>query len=494
MSSFVADKIVMDGLTYDDVLLIPAYSEVLPKQVELKTKFSRNIELNVPFVTAAMDTVTEASMAIAIAREGGIGVIHKNMTIEEQARQVAIVKRAENGMIYDPVTIRRGSTVKDALDMMHDYHIGGIPVVDDENHLVGIVTNRDLRFERHMDKKIDEVMTSENLVTTHIQTDLVAAASILQENKIEKLPVVDNENRLVGLITYKDITKAKDKPMACKDAKGRLRVAAGVGVTVDTLDRAKALVEAGADAIVIDTAHGHSKGVVEKLHQVKAAFPNVDVVVGNVATGAAAKYLVENGADGVKVGIGPGSICTTRVVAGVGVPQLSAVYDVYSALQGTGVPLIADGGLRYSGDVVKALAAGGSCVMIGSLVAGTEESPGDTIIFNGRKFKSYRGMGSLEAMEQKNGSKDRYFQGDTKDVKKLVPEGIAGRVPYKGTVQEVIYQLMGGLRSGMGYCGAATIEKLHDAKFTRITNAGVLESHPHDITITSEAPNYSRPE
>ena len=494
MSSFVADKIVMDGLTYDDVLLIPAYSEVLPKEVELKTKFSRNIELNIPFVTAAMDTVTEASMAIAIAREGGIGVIHKNMTIEEQARQVAIVKRAENGMIYDPVTIRRGSTVKDALDMMHDYHIGGIPVVDDENHLVGIVTNRDLRFERHMDKKIDEVMTSENLVTTHIQTDLIAAAAILQENKIEKLPVVDNENHLVGLITYKDITKAKDKPMACKDAKGRLRVAAGVGVTVDTLDRAKALVEAGADAIVIDTAHGHSKGVVEKLYQVKAAFPNVDVVVGNVATGAAAKYLVENGADGVKVGIGPGSICTTRVVAGVGVPQLSAVYDVYSALQGTGVPLIADGGLRYSGDVVKALAAGGSCVMIGSLVAGTEESPGDTIIFNGRKFKSYRGMGSLEAMEQKNGSKDRYFQGDTKDVKKLVPEGIAGRVPYKGTVQEVIYQLMGGLRSGMGYCGAASIEKLHGAKFTRITNAGVLESHPHDITITSEAPNYSRPQ
>ena len=494
MSSFVADKIVMDGLTYDDVLLIPAYSEVLPKEVELKTKFSRNIELNIPFVTAAMDTVTEASMAIAIAREGGIGVIHKNMTIEEQARQVAIVKRAENSMIYDPVTIRRGSTVKDALDMMHDYHIGGIPVVDDENHLVGIVTNRDLRFERHMDKKIDEVMTSENLVTTHIQTDLIAAAAILQENKIEKLPVVDNENHLVGLITYKDITKAKDKPMACKDAKGRLRVAAGVGVTADTLDRAKALVEAGADAIVIDTAHGHSKGVVEKLHEVKAAFPQVDVVVGNVATGAAAKYLVENGADGVKVGIGPGSICTTRVVAGVGVPQLSAVYDVYSALQGTGVPLIADGGLRYSGDVVKALAAGGSCVMIGSLVAGTEESPGDTIIFNGRKFKSYRGMGSLEAMEQKNGSKDRYFQGDTKDVKKLVPEGIAGRVPYKGTVQEVIYQLMGGLRSGMGYCGAASIEKLHGAKFTRITNAGVLESHPHDITITSEAPNYSRPQ
>lgn len=482
----------MDGLTYDDVLLIPAYSEVLPKTVELKTKFSRNICLNVPFVTAAMDTVTESAMAIAIAREGGIGVIHKNMSIEDQARQVAIVKRAENGMIYDPVTIRRGKTVKDALDMMAEYHIGGIPVVDEESHLVGIVTNRDLRFERHLDKLIDDVMTHENLVTTHIKTDLTAAADILQSNKIEKLPVVDSENHLVGLITYKDITKAKDKPMACKDEKGRLRVAAGVGVTVDTLDRMSALVEAGADAIVIDTAHGHSKYVIEKLREAKASFPNVDIVVGNVATGEAARMLVENGADAVKVGIGPGSICTTRVVAGVGVPQLSAVYDVYSALQGTGVPLIADGGLRYSGDVVKAIAAGGSSVMIGSLVAGTEESPGDTIIFNGRKFKSYRGMGSLEAME--NGSKDRYFQAGTKDVKKLVPEGIAGRVPYKGTVQEVIYQLIGGLRSGMGYCGAGTIEAMHNAKFTRITNAGVLESHPHDITITSEAPNYSRPQ
>ena len=456
--------------------------------------FSRHIELNVPFVTAAMDTVTESSMAIAIAREGGIGVIHKNMSIDDQARQVAIVKRAENGMIYDPVTIRKGRTVKDALAMMHDYHIGGIPVVDEENHLVGIVTNRDLRFERRLDKTIDEVMTSENLVTTHQQTDLAAAAQILQEHKIEKLPVVDAENHLVGLITYKDITKAKDKPMACKDDKGRLRVAAGVGVTKDTLERAAALVGAGADAIVIDTAHGHSLGVIEKLREVKAAFPGIDIVVGNVATGAAAKMLVDNGADAIKVGIGPGSICTTRVVAGVGVPQLSAVYDVYSALQGTGVPLIADGGLRYSGDIVKALAAGGSSVMIGSLVAGTEESPGDTIIFNGRKFKSYRGMGSLEAMEQKNGSKDRYFQGDTTDAKKLVPEGIAGRVPYKGTVQEVIYQLIGGLRSGMGYCGAATIDLLHNAKFTRITNAGVLESHPHDITITSEAPNYSRHE
>ena len=494
MSSFVADKIVMDGLTYDDVLLIPAYSDVLPKTVTLKTKFSRNIELNIPFVTAAMDTVTEAAMAIAIAREGGIGVIHKNMSIEEQAHEVAVVKRAENGMIYDPVTIRRGRTVKDALDMMRDYHIGGIPVVDEDNCLVGIVTNRDLRFEHRLDKKIDEVMTSENLVVTHQQTDLAAAAKILQENKIEKLPVVDANNRIVGLITYKDITKAKDKPMACKDEKGRLRVAAGVGVTADTLDRMKALVEAGADAIVIDTAHGHSKYVVEKLVEAKRAFPNVDIVVGNVATGEAAKRLVEHGADAVKVGIGPGSICTTRVVAGVGVPQLSAIYSVFDALKGTGVPLIADGGLRYSGDVVKALAAGGSSVMIGSLVAGTEESPGETIIFNGRKFKTYRGMGSMEAMEQKNGSKDRYFQGDTLEAKKLVPEGIAGRVPYKGTVQEVIYQLIGGLRSGMGYCGANDILALHNAKFTRITNAGVLESHPHDITITSEAPNYSRPE
>lgn len=492
MSSFVADRIVMDGLTFDDVLLIPAYSEVLPKTVELQTMFTRNIRLNIPFVTAAMDTVTESAMAIAIAREGGIGVIHKNMPIDEQARQVAIVKRAENGMIYDPVTIRRGSTVQDALNMMAEYHIGGIPVVDDDDHLVGIVTNRDLRFERRLDRKIDEVMTSENLVTTHMRTDLSDAAQILQENKIEKLPVVDADNKLVGLITYKDITKAKDKPMACKDDKGRLRVAAGVGVTADTLDRIQALVEANADAIVIDTAHGHSKGVIEKLREAKISFPGVDIVVGNVATGAAAKMLVDNGADAIKVGIGPGSICTTRVVAGVGVPQLSAVYDVACALKDTGVPLIADGGLRYSGDIVKALAAGGYSVMIGSLVAGTEESPGDTIIFNGRKFKSYRGMGSLEAME--NGSKDRYFQADTKDVKKLVPEGIAGRVPYKGTVQEVVYQLVGGLRSGMGYCGAKDITALHDAKFVRITNAGVLESHPHDITITSEAPNYSRHE
>ena len=493
MNDFIKEKIVMDGLTYDDVLLVPAYSEVLPKEVSLKTKFSRNIDLNVPFVTAAMDTVTEAKMAIAIAREGGIGVIHKNMSIAEQAHQVAIVKRAENGMIYDPVTILAHSTVKDALDIMAEYHIGGIPVVDEEKKLAGIVTNRDLRFETNMSRPVCEVMTSaENLVVTHQKTDMESAAKILRENKIEKLPVIDSEGKLVGLITYKDITKAKDKPMACKDSKGRLRVAAGVGVTADAMDRIKALVDAGVDAIVIDTAHGHSAGVVKKLKEAKAAFPNIDIVVGNVATGEAARMLAEAGADAVKVGIGPGSICTTRVVAGVGVPQLSAVYDVAKALEGTGVPLIADGGLRYSGDVVKALAAGGYSVMIGSLVAGTEESPGDTIIFNGRKFKSYRGMGSLEAME--NGSKDRYFQADTADKKKLVPEGIAARVPYKGTLFEVIYQLVGGLRSGMGYCGAKDIVALHDAKFVRITNAGVLESHPHDVSITSEAPNYSRPE
>jgi IMP dehydrogenase len=490
--SFIADKIVMDGLTFDDVLLIPAYSEVLPRTVDLTTKFSKNIELKIPFVTAAMDTVTEANMAIAFAREGGIGVILKNMAIKDQAKQVAIVKRAENGMIYDPVTIMQGSTVYDALALMAEYKIGGIPVVDNDKKLVGIVTNRDLRFERNMDKRIDEVMTKENLVTTNQSTDLESAAQILQQYKIEKLPVVDKDGKLIGLVTYKDITKAKDKPMACKDSKGRLRVAAGVGVTADTFERMHALVTAGADAIVIDTAHGHSKGVIDVLKEAKQKYPEIDIVVGNIATGDAARMLVEAGADGVKVGIGPGSICTTRVVAGVGVPQLSAVYEVSKALQGTGVPLIADGGLRYSGDVVKALAAGGNCVMIGSLVAGTEESPGETIIFNGRKFKSYRGMGSLEAME--NGSKDRYFQSGESDFKKLVPEGIAARVPYKGSLFEVIYQLTGGLRAGMGYCGAQDIHKLHDAKFTRITNAGVMESHPHDVTITSESPNYSRPE
>ena len=490
--SFIADKVVMDGLTFDDVLLIPAYSEVLPRTVQLTTKFSRNIQLNIPLVSAAMDTVTEAQMAIAIAREGGIVVIHKNMSIEAQAKQVHSVKRAENGMIYDPVTIKRGSTVKDALALMKEYHIGGIPVVDDNRHLVGIVTNRDLRFERNLSRAIDEVMTCENLVTTNQSTDLQQAADILQNHKIEKLPVVDKDGKLVGLVTYKDITKAKDKPFACKDKLGRLRVAAGIGVTGDSLDRAAALVDAGVDAIVIDTAHGHSKYVIDVLKQVKAKFPQIDVVVGNIATGEAAKYLVDAGADGVKVGIGPGSICTTRVIAGVGVPQLSAVYDVAKALEGTGIPLIADGGIRYSGDIVKALAAGGYSVMLGGLLAGVEESPGETIIYNGRKFKSYRGMGSLEAMEK--GSKDRYFQAAETDVKKLVPEGIAARVPYKGSLYEVIYQMVGGLRAGMGYCGAADITALHQAKFTRITNAGVAESHPHDVTITSESPNYSRGE
>lgn len=488
--SFIADRVKMDGLTFDDVLLIPAYSEVLPNSVDLTTKFSRNISLNVPLVSAAMDTVTEAQLAIAIAREGGIGVIHKNMTIEEQARQVHTVKRAENGMIYDPVTISRGSTVNDALNIMKEYKIGGIPVVDNEGYLVGIVTNRDLRFERNLNRPIDEVMTKDNLITTSQSTNLEEAADILQRHKIEKLPVVDKNGRLVGLVTYKDITKAKDKPNACKDRLGRLRVAAGIGVTRDSLQRAEALVKAGVDAIVIDTAHGHSKGVVDVLKEVKASFPEIDVVVGNIATGDAAKFLADNGADGVKVGIGPGSICTTRVIAGIGVPQLSAVYDVYEALKDTGVPLIADGGIRYSGDIVKALAAGANSVMLGGMFAGVEESPGETIIFNGRKYKSYRGMGSLEAMEK--GSKDRYFQSSVTDSKKLVPEGIAARVPYKGTLYEVVYQMLGGLRAGMGYCGAPTISDLHNAKFTRITGAGVAESHPHDVTITSEAPNYSR--
>ncbi len=488
--SFIADKVVLEGLTFDDVLLIPAYSEILPRDVSLTTRFSRNITLNIPIVSAAMDTVTESQMAIAIAREGGIGVIHKNMTIAEQAKQVEAVKRAENGMIYNPVTIERGSTVKKALSMMAEYHIGGIPVVDDDLHLVGIVTNRDLRFERNGQRLIDEVMTSENLVTSTPHTTLKEAADILQQHKIEKLPIIDKDNRLIGLITYKDITKAKDKPIACKDDKGRLRVAAGVGVTSDTFKRIDALVKAQVDAIVIDTAHGHSKGVIELLKEVKKTFTGIDVIVGNIATGAAAKALVDAGADGVKVGIGPGSICTTRIIAGVGVPQLTAIYEVYSALKGTGVPLIGDGGVRYSGDMVKGLAAGADCIMAGSLFAGVEEAPGEAIIYNGRKFKSYRGMGSLEAMQ--HGSKDRYFQSDVTDTKKLVPEGIAARVPYKGTLNEVVYQLVGGLRSGMGYCGAADIVRLHDAKFTRITSAGVTENHPHDVTITREAPNYSR--
>lgn len=487
--SFITDRISLDGLTFDDVLLIPSYSEVLPREVSLKTRFTRNIMLNLPFVSAAMDTVTEAKMAISIAREGGIGVIHKNMSIAEQAKQVASVKRAENGMINAPVIISPDKTVGDALRIMAEYKIGGIPVVNENNVLIGIVTNRDLRFEKDFNKKIDLVMTKDNLITTSRNTDLNQATEILQQHKIEKLPVVAEDGTLLGLITYKDITKAKDKPFACKDEQGRLRVAAGVGITADAVDRAAALVDAGVDALVLDCAHGHSMNVVKTLKAVKSRFGNVDVVVGNIATGEAAKMLADAGADAVKVGIGPGSICTTRVVAGVGVPQLSAVYDVYKALQSYDIPLIADGGIRYSGDIVKALAAGGSSVMLGGLLAGVEESPGTTILFNGRKFKTYRGMGSLEAMQ--HGSKDRYMQSDVEDVKKLVPEGIVGRVPYKGDLYEVIYQMAGGLRSGMGYIGAHNIDEMHTARFCRITNAGVLESHPHDITITAEAPNYS---
>ena len=485
----IDDKIIGEGLTFDDVYLVPAYSEVLPRNVDISAQFSRNIRLNTPIVSAAMDTVTESSMAIAIAREGGIGVIHKNMTIQEQARKVKMVKRAENGMIIDPVTITKEKLVADAMELMREFKIGGIPVVDEYNSLIGIVTNRDLRFET-LNKTISEVMTSKNIVTTNQSINLEKAAKILMEHKIEKLPVVDDDNKLVGLITYKDITKAKDRPNACKDTKGRLRVAAGVGVTTDTMERIEALVEAGVDAIVIDTAHGHSKGVIETLKMAKKKFPSVDYVVGNIATAEAALALLEAGADGVKVGIGPGSICTTRIVAGVGVPQLSAISWVADALKGTGVPVIGDGGIRYSGDVVKGLAAGADSIMMGSLFAGTEESPGETIIYQGRKFKSYRGMGSIEAMQK--GSKDRYFQDTEDDISKLVPEGIAARVPYKGTLSEVIFQMVGGLRAGMGYCGAANIEQLKEAKFVRITNAGMTEGHPHDVTITREAPNYSR--
>lgn len=486
--SFLNERVLQEGLTFDDVLLVPAYSEVLPREVSIKGRFSRNIELNVPIVSAAMDTVTESQMAIAIAREGGIGVIHKNMSIADQAAQVRRTKRAENGMIYDPVTITAEKTVGDALQLMHDNKIGGIPVVDENNFLVGIVTNRDLRFQTDMERPIAEVMTSENLITI-TETSHENVISVLQQNRIEKLPIVDAEGHLVGLVTYKDITKEKDFPNACKDSKGRLRVAAGVGINSTSMERVDALVAEDVDAIVIDSAHGHSKGVVTLLRQVKEKYPNLDVVVGNVATAEAAKYLAENGVDGVKVGIGPGSICTTRIVAGVGVPQLTAIFDCSNALKGTGVPVIADGGLRYSGDIVKALAAGGSCVMCGSMFAGTEESPGETIIYNGRKFKSYRGMGSIDAM--KAGSADRYFQ-DKVAAGKLVPEGIVGRVPYKGTISETVFQIIGGIRSGMGYCGAKDIPTLQQAKFVRITSAGVVENHPHDITLTSEAPNYSR--
>ena len=491
--SFIDDRIAMDGLTFDDVLLIPAYSQVLPKEVSLSGRFSRNISLNIPIVSAAMDTVTEAPMAIALAREGGIGVIHKNMSIAEQAAEVRKVKRAENGMIMDPITIHKGQTVGDALTLMHENHIGGIPVVDDDNMLVGIVTNRDVRFQTDMDVKIEEAMTSKGLVTIRDnQTDREYVKKVLQEHKVEKLPVVNAAGKIVGLITYKDITKEKLHPFACKDSNGRLRVAAGIGITSDALARVTALVAEGVDAVVLDSAHGHSKGVLDKLKEIKEAFPNLDVVVGNIATAEAAKMLVEAGADGIKVGIGPGSICTTRIVAGVGVPQLSAIYECAQEAHKAGIPIIADGGLRYSGDVVKALAAGGDCVMCGSMFAGTEEAPGETIIYNGRKFKTYRGMGSLDAMAA--GSKDRYFQDKETEVKKLVPEGIVGRVPYKGTLEETVYQLIGGLRSGMGYCGAHNLAELQQARFTRVTASGMAESHPHDVTITKETPNYSRGE
>ena len=485
------NKIVGEGLTYDDVLLVPAYSQVLPREVSIQSKFSRNISLNVPIISAAMDTVTESKMAIAMAREGGIGVLHKNMTAEQQAAKVRKVKRAESGMIIDPVTLPLTAIVLDAKQNMKEHSIGGIPVVDEQGILKGIVTNRDLRFEKNNQRPITEVMTSDNLVTAKEGTSLLDAEGILQENKIEKLPVVDDNYKLVGLITFRDITKLTQKPIANKDKYGRLRVAAAIGVTGDAVDRAEALVNAGVDAIVIDTAHGHTKGVVSVLKEVKSKFPELDVVVGNIATGAAAKYLVEAGADAVKVGIGPGSICTTRVVAGVGFPQLSAVMEVASAIKGSGVPVIADGGIRYTGDIPKAVAAGADCVMLGSLLAGTNESPGETIIYEGRKFKSYRGMGSVEAM--KKGSKDRYFQDVEDDIKKLVPEGIVGRVPYKGELYESIHQFVGGLRAGMGYCGANNIETLKEsAQFVKITSSGISESHPHNVTITKEAPNYSR--
>ncbi len=490
--SFIDERVQTTGLTFDDVLLVPAYSEVLPREVSTVGRFSRNIQLNIPIVSAAMDTVTEATLAIALAREGGIGVVHKNMSIAAQAAHVRRVKRAESGMIYDPVTIKKENTVGDALQLMQENKIGGIPVVDDEGMLIGIVTNRDLRFQSDMERKIDEVMTKENIVTTH-GTDLKSAAEVLLANKIEKLPVVDDNGKLVGLITYRDITKLKDNPNACKDSKGRLRVAAGIGITPDAMDRVAALVAEEVDAVVLDSAHGHSKGVVSLLRKIKETYPHLDVVVGNIATAEAAKYLIENGADGIKVGIGPGSICTTRIIAGVGVPQLSAIYDASTVAKKAGVPIIADGGLRYSGDIVKALAAGGNCVMVGSMFAGTEESPGETIIYNGRKFKAYRGMGSIDAM--KAGSADRYFQkGSEGNIMKLVPEGIVGRVPFKGKLAETVYQLVGGIRAGMGYCGAKDIETLQNARFIRITSSGVTENHPHDITITSETPNYSRGE
>lgn len=487
--SFLDDKVVMEGITFDDVLLIPAYSNVLPREVNTSTRFTRNISLNTPIVSAAMDTVTEAELAIAIAREGGIGVIHKNMSITKQALQVKKVKRAENVMILEPVSIGVDATVSEALELMKEYKIGGIPVIRDDNVLVGIVTNRDLRFENEMTKKISEIMTRD-LITTEQETDLDKAAHILQKHKIEKLPIVNENNQLVGLITYKDITKTKDRPSSCKDNKGRLRVAAAIGIAADTLERAEALIKANVDALSIDTAHAHTKNVINILREIKRNFPDTEVIAGNIGTAEAAMMLADEGADAVKVGIGPGSICTTRIVAGVGIPQLSAIYNVAKALRGTGIPIIADGGIRYSGDIVKALAAGADSIMAGSMFAGVEESPGETIIYNGRKFKSYRGMGSIEAMQL--GSNDRYFQDIEDDIKKMVPEGIAARVPYKGTLAEVVYQMIGGLKAGMGYCGAPDIKSLKEARFVKITHSGMIESHPHDVTITRESPNYSR--
>ncbi len=484
------EKFVAEGLTYDDVLLIPSYSEVLPRDVDTRTYLTKKIRLNVPIVSAAMDTVTEAELAIAIAQSGGIGMLHKNMSIQRQAEEVRKVKRSESGMIQDPVTLREDAVLGDAFKIMKEFRIGGIPVVDHDHRLVGIITNRDLRFEKDPNRPVQEVMTRTNLVTAVGGTTLGQAEEILQEKKIEKLPVVDGQGMLIGLITYKDIQKFKNYPTACKDEHGRLRVGAAVGVTADTMERVDALVKAGVDVIAIDTAHGHSKGVIDKLKEVKAKYPDLQVIAGNIATGDAARALADAGADAVKVGIGPGSICTTRIIAGVGVPQLYAVYECAKALIGRDVPVIADGGIKHTGDISKAIAAGASSIMAGSLFAGVEESPGETIIYEGRKFKSYRGMGSIEAME--SGSKDRYFQDVEDDIKKLVPEGIVGRVPYKGTLSEVMYQYIGGLRASMGYCGAATIQDLQKARFVRITAAGMRESHPHDITITKEAPNYSR--
>lgn len=488
--SFISEKIQPEALTFDDVLLIPAYSEILPREVDISSHFTKNIKINTPIVSAAMDTITNATMAIAMAREGGLGVIHKNMSIEKQANEVKRVKRAENGMIYDPITIGVEAKAKDVLQLMKEFKIGGIPVVDKNNTLLGIVTNRDLRFEQDLNRSVQDIMTKDGLITIQQDDNHADAAQILQEFKIEKLPVVDKNGKLVGLLTYKDIFKAKDNPNACKDNKGRLRVAAAIGIAKDTIERLDALVEAGADAIVIDTAHGHTVAVINMVKEARKRYPELNIVAGNIATAEAALALVDAGVDAVKVGIGPGSICTTRVIAGVGVPQLTAIFNVSKALKGTNIPVIADGGIRYSGDIAKAIAAGADCIMAGSLFAGVDESPGETVIYQGRKFKVYRGMGSVEAM--KDGSKDRYFQDVEDDIKKLVPEGIMAQVPYKGSLNETIYQLVGGLRSGMGYCGAKNIETLKQAKFVRITNAGIIESHPHDVQISREAPNYSR--